>query len=133
MSEHLTMGEVTRWMRNLETRMGAMHGENRDGIAEIKATTARLEELQRVQNGSVATVTARVAVLETKQAHTDDEVDRIQTIATNAASIAAKGAMEDISPSVKRLITVGAMAAGAVGGGLVGIAKVIEVVGTLWR
>lgn len=119
------MGELTRWMQNLERRMGEMHGENRAGLLKIENSVSSLAELQRVQNGNVARQEGRIGVIETRldyvaqhQRTTDQEIDTIQRAATNAAAGAASQAIFDVAPAQKRLTAIAALGAGVTTGGL---------------
>lgn len=122
------MGEITRWLQALEKRMGEMHGENRAGITEIKASVTALADLQRTQNGNVAKIQERTSLLELRtgvveqqQRNTDDELDRIQSAAMQAATGAATQAIHDTAPTQKRTTAIGAVAAGVTTGGMLGM------------
>src|SRR5262245_17230253 len=128
MSEQITTGEISRWMQAFERRVGEMHGENRAGLAEIKASVANLADLQRVQNGRVANIQERTSLLERRagsleqqQRSTDEQIDRIQAAATQAATGAATQAIHETAPTQKRMTALGAIAAGVTTGGMLGL------------
>lgn len=148
--ETRTMGEITRWMSQLEQRVGAMHGENRAahaearaenraGLAKIETQVGGMADALRVQNGTVMKIQERTSLLELRtqtveaqQRGTDEEIDRIQSAATAGATAAATQAIQDTAPTAKRMTAIAAAAFGATSGGIWGVTKVVEAVAKAW-
>lgn len=133
MAEPITVNELTRWLETIERRMGEMHGENKAGLVEIKASVAELARYQRDQNGRVGRHETAIAVLKEQQRTTSEEIDAIKEAATEAATGAASQAIQDTAPGTKRIATLAALAAGGTGGGIVGLAKAIEMLSNLMK
>lgn len=133
MSNEFTIGEVTRWLQTIEKRMGEMHGENRAGIAEVKASVADLAELQRIQNGNVAKLQEhaavtdhRVTTIERSQEGMGDRIDTIRDAATKTATAGATQAIHDTAPSRAQMAKLTAMWNGVTSGGIIGAYFVIK-------
>jgi predicted nucleic acid-binding Zn-ribbon protein len=124
MESALTLGELSRWLQGLESRIGQMHGENRGSMAKLETGLTEIARLQREANGrtgkletAVAVADQRIQTVEQRQHTTEEEIDSIKGAATAAAS----QAIHDTAPSQKRTTALGAIAAGVTTGGILGL------------